>query len=304
MLNAPRRARPAFTLIELLVVIAIIGILMALLLPAVQKVREAANKMICANNLQQIATAFHSYHNDFNALPTAGNYDSGNAPTNRADWGWAYEILPYIEQSSLYDNKSNSQVRRTPLKLYYCTSRRAAKLYGNWAKCDYAGNGATRVANDGFDGLVVKSLGSLESFKRGPIRIKQGLIPDGVSNTLLVGEKHVNLATMGGGTSTDGTGDWSDNESWAGPGFADGDIMRGCRLINGNFLTPAKDLNDPSFSGSLMGSLYRFGSSHVMGMNAVFGDRSAKTIKFTIRPEVFRLCCVRNDGQPYNLDDL
>src|SRR5437899_1570385 len=102
------RSRPAFTLIELLVVIAIIAILIALLVPAVQKVREASNVTKCRNQLKQMGLAFHSHHDTFKAFPSAGTKWQSTArnmirPGVPADytsqnWGWMYQILPYIEQ--------------------------------------------------------------------------------------------------------------------------------------------------------------------------------------------------------------
>src|SRR5262249_40282408 len=104
------RLRPAFTLVELLVVIAIIILLMALLLPAIQKVREAANRMMCASNLKQIAIALHDYHADFARLPpgnlgTAKNNPSlghwSQAIVNGQQVGTLFLILPYIEGDNL-----------------------------------------------------------------------------------------------------------------------------------------------------------------------------------------------------------
>jgi prepilin-type N-terminal cleavage/methylation domain-containing protein/prepilin-type processing-associated H-X9-DG protein len=132
-----RRARRAFTLIELLVVIAIIGVLIALLLPAVQKVREAANRAKCQNNLKQLGLAFHNYHDSLGHLPLArgitGNY-----------WAtpWTYDILPYIEQSALYNQfpvikHSSGNFADTPIYDYPTAS--AANI-SNWSAAAAAAN--------------------------------------------------------------------------------------------------------------------------------------------------------------------
>src|SRR5437588_12603850 len=131
MRNTTRRFRhPGFTLIELLVVIAIIAVLIGLLLPAVQKVREAAARTSCANNLKQLALAVHNYHSDRGSFPpdTYFTYD----PTG-PNWSWLAHLLPYVEQDALHRaarvtgspanhiNQSLPQIA-TPVKGFLCPS--------------------------------------------------------------------------------------------------------------------------------------------------------------------------------------
>jgi len=124
-----------FTLVELLVVIAIIGVLVALLLPAVQSAREAARRMSCGNNFKQIGIALHNYHDAYQKLPP-GWIMQATSPENSAGWGWPTFILPYVEQQNLYDRLQVNQLAlmdvmgnaalrplaQTKLKSYRCPS--------------------------------------------------------------------------------------------------------------------------------------------------------------------------------------
>lgn len=180
-----RSVRSAFTLIELLVVIAIMAILVGLLVPAMQRVRESAAKIQCANNLEQIGLALHGYHNDYKKFPPGyvdGNTNPSSTPDNDVGpgWGWAAFLLPYLELSDLYNQinfkqgvgvGANMQVSQTQVSVYQCpsdpyqqnvpiydsnfTSPIATVAHGNyvgcngWVECFANAGGNYQPASDG-----------------------------------------------------------------------------------------------------------------------------------------------------------
>jgi len=221
--------RRAFTLVELLVVIAIIGVLVALLLPAVQMAREAARRMQCANHLKQIGLGAQNFHDVRKFLPPSrlSNYPTGT-PANVRFVTWAVILLPYIEQKTYYDQwditqpyqKHSVQVTRNAVPVYFCPSRRKAQAAFSTENADGGQSGGLsdfaacggRGPNDGVNvngvihpnahGAMIGARWNIDMKKwrlaewDGLVRI--ATITDGTSNTLLFGDKHVRRTTKWG----------------------------------------------------------------------------------------------------------
>jgi prepilin-type N-terminal cleavage/methylation domain-containing protein/prepilin-type processing-associated H-X9-DG protein len=218
--------RRAFTLIELLVVIAIIAVLIGLLLPAVQKVREAAARMQCTNNLKQIGVALHSYHDANGSFPPGyidGNKNRSSTPDHDVGpgWGWAAFLLPYIEQGNLYNQinfnqgigiGSNTAISQVPLKIYQCPSDPDQQNFGvydstftnpiatvahsnyvgcnGWEECYWnAGGLGDPTGSDGLSGAYGQAGNGL-FYRNSHYRIAD--VTDGTSNTIFVGERSAN----------------------------------------------------------------------------------------------------------------
>src|SRR5437868_11966014 len=173
MLNS-RRPRFGFTLVELLVVIAIIGVLVALLLPAVQASRESARRMQCGNNLKQIGLGVHNHHDTLGFMPTAGGNGFSGARTQNSGvpvagkdqlWGWLYQILPYEELANVWSLNTDDAVKQTYIKIYFCPSRRpkCIRPLPNGTLNDYVGNAGAGVNANSSAGFSVPGFTPLSS---------------------------------------------------------------------------------------------------------------------------------------------
>ena len=281
----------------MLVVIAIIGVLIALLLPAVQHVREVGRRTQCNNHLRQIALGMHEHHSQFQSFPSAGDgwwqsrkKASSGMPhlSRRQDWGAFYQVLPYIEQKAVYQNPSNAEAAAAVIKIYFCPTRRPPAAYPGAAESglpyktlrgglDYAGNG----------GFGPSTFPSSASFKKqtGVIiprlnneKVGLGDIRDGTSATLLLGERNFNRRRRGQTLNQ-----WDENNGYV-CGW-DWDTTRW------SYSAPAPDRADNSHYDR------RFGGPHAFICNFVFCDGSTRPLAYTINLTVFRQLTGRNDGK-------
>ena len=310
--------RPAFTLVELLVVIAIIGILIALLLPAVQAARESARRTQCINNLKQMGLAFQNHHDTHKFFPSGGwgwfwvgDPDMGFG--KRQPGGWIYSILPYMEQESLWElgaslptaQKHAESLKRlqTHLPQLACPTRRMPVLLPTnidmynadnppgrlVAKTDYAANCGNQNRNQNGGGPAAGSTTppatpTLETgicFQASEITIAEVL--DGTSFTIAVGEKYLEVQEWQKGT------DGADNEGMY-TGY-NNDVYRSTHSI---FFPPQKDTK-----GLI---LYTYGSNHSQAFNVALCDGSVRSIRYSIAFRPYNSLGSRRDGNSFSLD--
>jgi prepilin-type N-terminal cleavage/methylation domain-containing protein/prepilin-type processing-associated H-X9-DG protein len=309
------RHRSGFTLVELLVVIAIIGVLVALLLPAVQTARESARRMQCANNLKQFGLAIHNYVDSYRSVPIGhmyrGNFDGNpNDADGGSGFGWGTALLPYIEQTALFQqfnekypisNKNHSRnliLAQTPLKMFACPSdfkpkNRTDGAVTNSATSSYKACGSSY---NGWTGAGVGGAFNRDRFngvfdrdnRDGSLRLAQ--ITDGTSNQFLVAEVKWRMDKNGRNRgrifgSTDK------------PGYATG--ASNALMLNGRW-----QINWTALEGNPQPHRTA-GSNHPGGAQFAMADGSARFVSQNIQHTATAWSAkhpyATNKGQPYGM---
>ena len=281
----PRQARPAFTLIELLIVIAIIGVLVALLLPAVQYTRETARRIHCSNNLKQMGVGCHTYHDAHRLFPSgylaAGPYVDGESDTTPG-WGWAALMLPQMEQAPLsqqldftlpIEHPQNAAAIKTRLPIFLCPSDQLSgptfpipDAFGNTvaiaAPCSYA------ACCGGDESDVGAPTGKGLFFRNSQISFAS--ILDGASNTVMFGDRAWGIAKgtwLGAiNNAVCARGDYNKN-----PGNPHGAAPSpNLLIVHCNVLNSESDTD---------GAIDDFNSFHRGGGNLVFADGAVRFVR-------------------------
>jgi prepilin-type N-terminal cleavage/methylation domain-containing protein/prepilin-type processing-associated H-X9-DG protein len=302
------RSRVGFTLIELLVVIAIIAVLIGLLLPAVQKVREAAARLHCKNNLHQIGLAFHNYHSAYGHFPPGfvSQALTVDGPSLGPGWGWGAYLLPYLEQDNLYRqidvtrdiaHAVNTQVRLKVVNVFRCPSDSPSSP--TFTVRDEEGAPICEVAFGNYVGVagVFEVSGFPDTSNGSPgvllrnSKVRVTDIKDGTSNTLFAGERASRRSpqtTWVGAVTNASVPPLNPAYEEEGPGI----------LV----LTNSGTVQDARVPNNALNHVEDSNSNHSQGVNFLFGDGSVRSIPNTISPVVWVAITTRAGGETVSLD--